>query len=85
MAKLDVVEYQGENQIFIWKYPLENFTYGSQLIVRESQEAIFFMNGKALDLFGPGFNLIFNTKYWIGQLLKFISYIYLTYTLNSYN
>jgi membrane protease subunit (stomatin/prohibitin family) len=54
MSKLDVIEYQGENQTFIWKYPIENFTYGSQLIVRESQEALFFMNGKALDLFGPG-------------------------------
>ena len=27
---------------------------GSQLIVHESQEAIFFRDGKALDLFGPG-------------------------------
>ncbi len=72
MAKLDVVEYQGENQIFIWKYPLENFTYGSQLIVRESQEAIFFMNGKALDLFGPGRHTLETQQ--LPELNKFLNF-----------
>jgi membrane protease subunit (stomatin/prohibitin family) len=54
MSKLDLIEYQGDNQLFICKHPIENFAFGSQLIVRESQEAIFFLNGKGLDLFGPG-------------------------------
>ncbi|MCL2603023.1 MAG: SPFH domain-containing protein [Defluviitaleaceae bacterium] len=49
-----VIEYEGGNDTFIWKHPLQDFTTGSQLIVHESQEAIFFMNGRALDLFGPG-------------------------------
>jgi excisionase family DNA binding protein len=31
-----------------------NFRIGSQVIVRESQAAIFFREGKALDVFGPG-------------------------------
>jgi len=31
-----------------------DFRIGSQLIVRESQAAIFFRDGKALDTFGPG-------------------------------
>jgi membrane protease subunit (stomatin/prohibitin family) len=30
------------------------FRLGSQLVVRESQEAVFFRDGKALDVFGPG-------------------------------
>src|SRR5699024_11681371 len=30
------------------------FRLGSQLVVRESQRAIFFRDGKALDMFGPG-------------------------------
>jgi membrane protease subunit (stomatin/prohibitin family) len=30
------------------------FNWGSQLVVRESQAAVFFKNGKALDTFGPG-------------------------------
>src|SRR5512136_2170168 len=28
--------------------------YGAQLIVRDSQAAVFFYNGKAYDAFGPG-------------------------------
>lgn len=51
---ISVIKYEGDNQTFIWKHPCEDFTLGSQLIVHESQEAIFFMNGQALDLFGPG-------------------------------
>jgi membrane protease subunit (stomatin/prohibitin family) len=31
-----------------------DFRIGSQLIVRESQQAVFFRDGKALDTFGPG-------------------------------
>jgi membrane protease subunit (stomatin/prohibitin family) len=31
-----------------------DFRLGSQLIVRESQNAVFFRDGKALDTFGPG-------------------------------
>ncbi|MCX8067756.1 MAG: SPFH domain-containing protein [Anaerolineae bacterium] len=31
-----------------------DFRIGSQLIVRESQAAVFFRDGKALDVFGPG-------------------------------
>lgn len=42
------------NSIFIWKHPCEDFNTTTQLIVHESQEALFFMNGQALDLFGPG-------------------------------
>lgn len=51
---ISVIKYEGDNQTFIWKHPKEDFTLGSQLIVHESQEAIFFMNGQALDLFGAG-------------------------------
>jgi membrane protease subunit (stomatin/prohibitin family) len=31
-----------------------DFRLGSQLVVRESQEAVFFRDGKSLDVFGPG-------------------------------
>ena len=31
-----------------------DFRIGSQVIVRESQAAVFFRDGKALDTFGPG-------------------------------
>ena len=49
-----VIKYEGGNDTFIWKHPIEDFNLGSQLIVHESQEAIFFRDGRALDLFGPG-------------------------------
>lgn len=55
MSKIaDVIKYEGDNSTFIWKHPLEDFNSLTQLIVHESQEAIFMMNGQALDLFGAG-------------------------------
>lgn len=51
---VSVIQYEGDNSTFVWKHPIEDFNMGSQLIVHESQEAIFFLNGQALDLFGPG-------------------------------
>lgn len=54
MAIADIIKYEGDNSTFIWKHPCEDFNTTTQLIVHESQEAIFFMNGQALDLFGPG-------------------------------
>lgn len=55
MAKIaDIIKYEGDNTTFIWKHPCEDFNTLTQLIVHESQEAIFFMNGQALDLFSPG-------------------------------
>ncbi|MBQ2933322.1 MAG: SPFH domain-containing protein [Clostridia bacterium] len=51
---ISVIKYEGDNDTFVWKHPIEDFNLGSQLIVHESQEAIFFLNGQALDLFGPG-------------------------------
>lgn len=49
-----VIKYEGDNETFVWKHPIEDFNFGSQLIVHESQEAIFFKDGQALDLFGSG-------------------------------
>ena len=55
MAQIaEIIKYEGDNSTFIWKHPCEDFNTTTQLIVHESQEAIFFMNGQALDLFGAG-------------------------------
>lgn len=51
---ISIIKYEGDNSTFVWKHPVEDFNMGSQLIVHESQEAILFLNGQALDLFGPG-------------------------------
>ncbi len=50
----DIIKYEGDNDTFVWKHPCEDFNTMTQLIVHESQEAVFFMNGQALDLFGTG-------------------------------
>jgi len=54
----DVIEYPNEmrNEI-VRRFPEDgpgNFRIGSQVIVRESQMAVFFRDGNALDTFGPG-------------------------------
>lgn len=50
----EVIKYEGDNTTFVWKHPSEDFNSLSQLVVHETQEALFMMNGQALDLFGPG-------------------------------
>ncbi len=54
MSILEVIKYEGDNNTFVWKHPCEDFSTKSQLIVHESQEAIFFTDGQAADTFGPG-------------------------------
>ncbi len=48
-----------------------DFRLGSQLIVRESQTAVFFRDGKALDTFGPGRHTISTAN--IPLLVRLIS------------
>ena len=55
---IDVVEApnQGPNEMVV-RVPevgSGDFRLGSQVIVRESQNAIFYRDGKSLDMFGPG-------------------------------
>lgn len=68
---VDSIKYEGDNTTFIWKHPSEDFNSLTQLIVHESQEAVFFMNGQALDLFGPGrYTLETENIPQIGKLLN---------------
>jgi excisionase family DNA binding protein len=59
MARIfDVVEYPNEmrNEV-VHRFPetgFGDFRFGSQVVVRESQAAVFFRDGNALDVFGPG-------------------------------
>lgn len=59
MARIfDVVEYASEmKDEIVHRFPeagVADLRIGSQVIVRESQRAVFFRDGKALDVFGPG-------------------------------
>ncbi|MDR1643724.1 MAG: SPFH domain-containing protein [Clostridiales bacterium] len=53
-----VLKYEGDNTTFVWKHPVEDFNTGAQLIVHESQEAIFFMNGQMLGLYEKGLHTL---------------------------
>ncbi len=52
--QISVIKYEGPSDAICYKYPIEDFLTGSELIVHESQQAIFFKDGEALDSFGPG-------------------------------
>jgi len=58
MAIFDVIQHANErSDELVFREPQEGagqFRFGSQLIVREGQAAVFFRDGKALDVFGPG-------------------------------
>ena len=55
MAILDRIKYDASSDDAIaWRFQSDAICLGAQLIVNESQEAIFFKGGKALDTFGPG-------------------------------
>jgi membrane protease subunit (stomatin/prohibitin family) len=54
MALIEVVKYNGGPDVFAWKYPGEELGTWTQLIVNESQEAVLFKGGQALDIFAAG-------------------------------
>ncbi len=51
---ISVIKYEGSNEVLAHKHEKEDFTIGSQLIVHESQEALFFRDGKVFDQFTAG-------------------------------
>jgi membrane protease subunit (stomatin/prohibitin family) len=55
---MELIQYQdATGQVMVARYPPNGtapIRLGSQLIVEESQQAVFFRDGKALDTFGPG-------------------------------
>lgn len=61
MALIDVLKYDGPNNALIWKWRPkgenkrdEELRFGTQLIVNQSQQAIFIKGGQLLDIFEPG-------------------------------
>jgi excisionase family DNA binding protein len=75
MARIfDVIEYPNEmREELVHRFPEQgsgDFRIGSQVIVRESQVAVFFRDGRALDVFGPGRHTIATAN--IPKLIDFI-------------
>lgn len=56
MAFIDLVDWSdpASNTLYAWRYPATNLSTFTQLIVRESQEAVLFSKGKIIGKFGPG-------------------------------
>lgn len=61
MAIIDVLKYDGPNNVLVWKWRPNNgssreeeLRLGTQLVVNQSQEACFIKGGQLLDVFGPG-------------------------------
>ena len=58
MFRLEVIDYVDQsNQSLVARIPESGtaaIQFGAQLIVHQSQEAIFFRDGRAMDTFGPG-------------------------------
>ena len=55
MPLIDRIKFDSPNdEVLVWKYPSEELKLGSQLIVNQSQEALFLKGGEVCDLFGPG-------------------------------
>lgn len=58
---IEVIKYDGPNDVLIWKFPNEDFNTNTQLIVGPSQEAIFVKGGQVLGRFISG-TYTLNTK-----------------------
>lgn len=54
MALIDVVKWDADPNLYAWKFPHENLSTATQLIVNESQEAVLFSKGQMVGKFGPG-------------------------------
>lgn len=54
MAIVEVIKYNGKPNVMAWKYPCEELGTWTQIIVNETQEAVFVKEGKVLDILGPG-------------------------------
>jgi excisionase family DNA binding protein len=79
MARIfDVIEYPSEMaDEIVHRFPEEgigDFRIGSQVIVREAQRAVFFRDGNALDVFGPGRHTITTAN--IPLLINFIGKLF---------
>jgi len=79
MARVfDIVEYPNEmRDEIVHRFPESgagDFRIGSQVIVRESQTAVFFRDGNALDVFGPGRHTITTAN--IPLLINFVGRLF---------
>ncbi len=51
---IDVIQFNGMAEDLVWKFPYNNISTASKLVVNQSQEAVFLKGGDVADIFGPG-------------------------------
>ena len=72
-----VIEWKnpGKDDI-VWRYPDERIEWGAQLIVHEYEVAVFFRDGKAYDVLGPGRHTLttLNLPLLTDYLVKLLGY-----------
>ena len=54
MAIIEVLKYDGPIDVLIWRVPGDDLTWGTQVIVNQTQEVIFLSGGQIADVLGPG-------------------------------
>lgn len=74
MSVLQLIEQEMTNDQLVVRHPIEDFNAKSKLIVYESQEAIFYKNGQALDLFAAGSHTLSSEN--VPLLKKFFSHLF---------
>lgn len=63
MAIVDVIQFEGDPNILVWKSPVEDFNTGTQLIVDETHEAIVMVEGRT-EVFGAGRHSLDSQNYF---------------------
>jgi membrane protease subunit (stomatin/prohibitin family) len=54
MPIIDVVKFDGAPDVLVWRHPTGDLTWGTQVIVNQTQEALFLKGGTIADTLGPG-------------------------------
>jgi membrane protease subunit (stomatin/prohibitin family) len=58
MNIIDRIKYNGPGDVFAWRGPHESLVLGTQVIINQTQAAVFYKDGKALDLIAPGHHIL---------------------------
>lgn len=53
----------GRQELIAWKCGNEDFDFGTILVVHEAQRAVFFRDGQAVEVLGPGQHVLETTNY----------------------
>lgn len=56
------IQWENESGIIIFKFPEQGIKNNTELVVLENQEAVFFIDGRAINSFGPGSHQLSNVN-----------------------